>query len=140
MRWRNIDLEKKPRGVAAVEMALVLPVFLTVLLGTLEATRLGTATQQLTNAAREACRVAVLPGSTQNDVQQRVNAVLSGSGITPPSVTPTPVNWSIASQGTPISVTLQIPFDQVSWLNSPFTRNLFDITVTGSATMNSQRP
>ena len=61
MRWRNVDLEKKPRGVAAVEMALLLPVFLTVLLGTLEATRLGTATQQLTNAAREACRVAVLP-------------------------------------------------------------------------------
>ena len=140
MCWRNIEFEKEPRGVAAVEMALLLPVFLTLVLATLEASRLGTATQLLANAAREACRVAVLPGATQDDVQQRVNQVLSGSGITPPTVAPTPGNWETSSQGSPISVTLQVPFDQVSLLNSPFTRSLFDITVTGSATMSSQRP
>jgi Flp pilus assembly protein TadG len=124
----------------AVEMALLLPVFLIVALGTLEATRLGTATQTLTNAAREACRAAVLPGATLDQIQQRSNHVLSDSGVAPLPVVITPADWDTVAQGTPVSVTLQVPFQQVSYLNSPFTGDLFQVTVTGSATMCSQRP
>jgi Flp pilus assembly protein TadG len=133
-------LQKERRGVAAVEMALLLPVFLTLVLGVLEATRLGTASQVLTNAARDACRVAVLPGSTSDDVQQRVNDVLSEAGITAPTVIPSPSNWETAAQGTAITVTIEVPFEDLSWLNNPFTKDLFNITVAGSATMSSQRP
>jgi Flp pilus assembly protein TadG len=140
MRSRDLHLKKDTRGVAAVEMAMILPVFLTLILGMLEATRLGMATQTLTNAAREGCRVAVLPEYSQDDVQKRINSVLSGSGFTLMTVSPSPDNWTTAPEGTAITVTLELPYSQVSWLNDPFQLGFRDITVTDSATMSSQRP
>jgi len=79
----------KRRGAAAVEMAFIAPAFLTLVLGIIESSRLGMVAQLLTTAAREGCRVAVLNGMTQTDVQNRINAVLSGSGISVGTVTPT---------------------------------------------------
>ena len=58
--------------------------------------------QMLTTAAREGCRVAVLDGMTQTDVQNRINAVLSGSGISVGTVTPTcpsPYTWTTHRAG-----------------------------------------
>jgi Flp pilus assembly protein TadG len=129
------------RGVSAVEMALIAPVFVALLLGMIEGARLGMVTQLLTTAAREGCRVAVLDGMTQTDVQNRVTAVLSGSGISVGTVTPTcpsPYTWTSAPGGTAINVTLSIPYSQVSWLKlSGFFNNA---TITASATMSSERP
>ena len=50
-----------------------------------------------TTAARDGCRVAVIPGATQSDVQTRVNAVLSGSGISVGTVTA--VGYTDATHG-----------------------------------------
>ena len=55
---------RERNGTAAVELALVLPLFLTLLLGVLEFARLGMVMQVLTTAAREGCREAALPGFT----------------------------------------------------------------------------
>ena len=77
------------RGASAVEMAFIAPVFLALVMGIIESSRLGMVCQLLTTAAREGSRVAVLNGMTQTDVQTRVNAVLSGSGISVGTVTPT---------------------------------------------------
>jgi hypothetical protein len=97
--------------------------------------------QLLTTAAREGCRTAVIPGHTQSDVQNRVNAVLSGSGISVGTVTPTcpsPYTWDSAPQGTPITVSLSVPYSQVSWLGTPFF--LTNATVSASATLSSENP
>src|SRR3954452_6988074 len=77
------------RGSNAVEMAFVAPVFLMLVLGIIESSRLGMVSQLLTTAAREGCRVAVINGMTQPDVQGRVERVLNGSGIAVGTVTPT---------------------------------------------------
>jgi Flp pilus assembly protein TadG len=131
----------KERGASAVEMALVAPVFVVLLLGLLEAARLGMVCQLLTTAAREGCRVAVLEGMTQTDVQNRVDAVLSGSGISVGTVTPTcpaPYDWTTAPAATPITVSLSVPYSQVSWLAAPvFLKNT---TVSASATFSSEHP
>ena len=122
-------------------MALILPVFLTLILGMIEASRLGMVCQMLTTAAREGCRVAVLNGMTQTDVQNRVNAVLTGSGISVGTVTPTcpsPYTWGSAPGGTAINVSLSVPYSQVSWLTTPFF--LKGATVSASATMSSEHP
>src|SRR3954451_17386085 len=124
------------RGTSAVELALVLPVFLSLVMGMIEASRLGMVAQLLTTAAREGCRVAVVPGHTQDDVQARINAVLSGSGVSVGTVTPSPSTWQSAPMGTPITVSLSVPYSQVSWLGTPFF--LSNATVSASATMSSE--
>jgi Flp pilus assembly protein TadG len=122
-------------------MALLAPVLVTLLLGMIEAARLGMVAQLLTTAAREGCRVAVLDGMTQTDVQDRINAVLGGSGISVGTVTPTcpsPYTWTSAPGGTAITVSLGVPFSQVTWLKVP---GFFGgVTISAAATMSSERP
>ena len=122
-------------------MAIVAPVFVAMMIGQLESSRFGMVSQLLTTAAREGCRVAVVPGHTQTDVQNRITTVLSGSGISVGTVTPTapsPYTWSSAPQGTAITVSLSVPYSQVSWLGAPFFLN--GATVSASATMSSENP
>jgi Flp pilus assembly protein TadG len=134
-------IERKRRGASAVEMAFIAPVFLSLTMGVIESSRLGMVAQLLTIAAREGCRVAVIEGMTETDVQNRINAVLSGSGISVGTVTPTcpsPYTWTSAPSGTPITVSMSVPFSQVSWLPTPFFLN--GAQVSSSATMSSERP
>jgi Flp pilus assembly protein TadG len=122
-------------------MAVIAPVFLTLVLGIIEASRLGMVTQLLTTAAREGCRVAVINGMEQTDVQNRVTAVLSGSGISVGTVTPScpsPYAWDSSPEGTPITISLNVPYDSVSWLPVPLF--LKGTNITCSATMSSERP
>src|SRR4051794_2883711 len=95
--------KRKRSGSSAVEMALIAPVFVMLIMAQLETSRLGMVAQLLTTAAREGCRVAVLPGATQTTVQNRINAVLTGSGISLGTVTPTcpsGYTWNTAPGGT----------------------------------------
>jgi hypothetical protein len=111
------------------------------LLGMIEAARVGMVCQLITTAAREGCRVAVLDGMGQTDVQNRINAVLNGSGISVGTVTPTcpsPYSWSTAPSGTAITVSLNVSYNQVSWLK--FSRFFNNATISSSATMSSERP
>ena len=130
---------------SAVEMAFIAPVFLSLTMGIIESSRLGMVAQMLTTAAREGCRVAVLNYSDANAASQAVNdrisRVLSGSGISVGTVTPTctgSTSWDRAPSGTPITVSLSVPFSQVSWLPTPFFLN--GAQVSCSATMSSERP
>lgn len=128
-------------GASAVEMAVVAPVFVSLVMGQIETSRLGMVSQLLTTAAREGCRVAVIDGNTQADVQNRVAAVLNGSGIPVGTVTPTcppPYAWDSAPAGTPITVSLSVPYTKVSWLGTPFF--LANATVRASATLSSENP
>ena len=115
----------------------VLPVFLTLALGLIQATQLGIVTQALARAARDGCRVAASPGTTQADVQERVAQLLSGSGLPVPTVSPSPANWTTAPRGTPITVTLNVHFSKVSWLNDPFGLGFSNLTPEASVTMPS---
>jgi Flp pilus assembly protein TadG len=125
-------------GAALVEMAVVFPLLVAMILGMVEMARLGMVAQLLSTAAREGCRVAVIQGKTQADVQARVNAVLAGSKINVGTVTPTPSNWATASTGTAVTVSLSVPYSQVTWL--PVPKFLAGATVRAAATMNAERP
>jgi Flp pilus assembly protein TadG len=109
-------------GVAAVEFAVILPFVMVLFLGMIEFGRILMVQQIITNAAREGCRYAVLPGSTISSSRDVVTNYLSGSGITLSSpttqvtVSPDP---STASQGTSITVSVTVPCSSVTWLPSP---------------------
>jgi Flp pilus assembly protein TadG len=126
------------RGASLVEFAFVFPVLLTLILGMVEMARLGLVLQLLTSAAREGCRVAVVYGRTQADVQARVNSILHGSGINVGTVNPTPSTWETAPVGMPITVRLSVPYRQVTWL--PVPKFLGNLNVTATATLSSERP
>jgi Flp pilus assembly protein TadG len=130
--------EDRRLGAAAVEMAMISPVFLALVLGMIETSRLGMASQLITTAAREGCRVAILPGKVEADVQTRINVVLAGSGIPVGTITPTPSNWDTSSGGTAITVTISVPYRQVAWFSPSL--YLTSATITASATMSSERP
>lgn len=131
-----IRRKERRQGTSAVEMALIAPIFIALIMGQIESSRLGMVAQVLNNAAREGCRMAVIPGNTQLQVQQRVNDVLVGAGIPIVTVTPSPSDWSTVVMGTPITVRFSVPFSQVSWFATPY--YLKTATVTASATMHKE--
>ncbi len=131
---------RKRKGTSAVEMACVAPVFVVLLMGIIESSRLGMVSQLLTTAAREGCRAAVLPGSTPDSVQARIDETLAGSGIPVGTVTPTCDSggpWTSAPKGAGITVSLSVPYSKVSWLSIPYF--LKTATVSASATFSSER-
>ncbi len=130
---------KGRRGTSAVEMAVIAPLFIALIMAQLESSRLGMVAQLLTTAAREGCRVAVIDGKTQANVQARVNAVLNGSGIDVGTVSPTNLNggtWTGAVVGDPIQISFDVPYKNVSWLPTPYYLKTASIKV--SATMNRE--
>jgi Flp pilus assembly protein TadG len=107
------------RATAAVEFAVVAPVFLLLVFGMIEYGRMVMVEQIITNASREGARAAVLDGATTSSVQTAVTSYLSSGSITGATITVAPNPPSTAQYGDPVTVTVSIPFSQVSWLPSP---------------------
>src|SRR5262249_44765650 len=96
-RWRS------ERGAELVEFALVLPVLLLLMTGIFDFGFLFQRYEVLTNAAREGARLASLPGYTETDIQNRVNAYLSAGGV-PGTATTTRVFQSVTAGGRTFNV------------------------------------
>jgi Flp pilus assembly protein TadG len=113
---------KTRRGAAAVEMALVLPVFVTVTLGMIELGRGIMVAQLMTNAAREAARTAIIDGSTDTSVANVAKTFLqTAAKVNPSDVSVTITNASGGSVATAqprdlITVNVSLPYSKVSWL------------------------
>lgn len=135
MRVRRRNHGPRRSGAAAVEMAAVLPLFMALILGQIESSRLGMVQQLLTVAAREACRTAVIPGNGTKEVQARIDGVLAGSRISVGTLTTvqtdpqtvgayiTPLNWyttnSSVKAGDTFEVILRVNYSDVAWLPTP---------------------
>lgn len=127
-------LQPRRRAAALVEFALIAPFLVTIVLGIIEFGRVMMVEQILTNAAREGGRSAVLPGGTISNARTAVENYLTNSGVTltnsatQVTVSPDP---STATSGSSITVTISVPFSDVSWLSKP----LFMGTKTLGATV-----
>jgi Flp pilus assembly protein TadG len=126
------SVRKRRRGAAAVEFAIVLPVFVILVFGMIEYGRMVMVQQVITNASREGARRAVLDGATTSSVQSAVTTYLTNAAINGGSteVSPEP---SAAASGDPVTVTVSIPFSAVSWLPTPM--YLGGKTLSASTTM-----
>ncbi len=111
------------RGAVAVELAVVAPVLLVLVIGSIEFGRAMMASNLLTTAAREGARVAALPNKDSNDVRDAVVNELSAAAI--------PVNRtsdieilvngaakdaSTAISGDLVQVTVTVAYQNVTWL------------------------
>ncbi len=110
---------KRRRGVAVVELAVMLPILVLMILGIIEFGRMSMVQQTITAAAREGARGAIVEGSTLSGVRATVNSYLAISGIRGAEVTLTPDLSGTVLHGQPISVSVSVPFDKVSWLPIP---------------------
>jgi Flp pilus assembly protein TadG len=110
---------RKRRGAAAVEFAVVAPIFLLLVFGMIEYGRMVMVQQVLTNASREGARCAVLDGATHLEVVDTVTTYLTSGSIQGANITVTPTNPEDAGFGDPVTVSVDIGFSQVSWLPSP---------------------
>jgi Flp pilus assembly protein TadG len=110
---------RRQRGAAAVEFAIVAPIFFLMIFGMIEFGRMVMVQQIITNASREGARIGVLDGTTGSQVLASVDNYLEGARISGAAVTVNPTEPSTAGYGEPVTVTVTIPFNQVSWLPSP---------------------
>jgi Flp pilus assembly protein TadG len=112
------------RGAAAVEFAVVAPLFFLLVFGMIEFGRMVMVQQVITNGSREGARLGVLDDVTRQEVIDRVNQYLASGGIEGATVDPqygdeSSTNPEDAGYGEPVTVTVSVPFDQVSWLPTP---------------------
>ena len=121
------------RGTAAVEFALVAPVFLLFLMGIMEFGRVMMVQNVLITAAREGARAAIISGATATSVQQKAASYATTCGVTGTTVTVSPANLSQATTTTPIKVTVSVNFNNVSWLPAPWF--LKNTTLAGATSM-----
>lgn len=121
VRSRTTSLAPAREGIAAVELALVLPLFAAIMLGMFEFGRAVMVKEILSNAARKGARTAALPGRDNATVEADVNAVLSSHGLdTSKATIVTLVNdlsadVKMATAGDKVSVRVSLPFSAASW-------------------------
>ena len=113
------------KGMAVVELAIIVPVLVFLTIGMIEVARGLMVKEVLSNAARKGCRTAILPSGSTSSVTADVNQVLSDNTINPNYATVTVmVNGKVADASTAvqhdqISVKVSIPVSQVAWI-TPF--------------------
>ncbi len=110
---------RRHRGVAAVEFAIVAPIFFLMVLGIIEIGRAMMVQQVLINASRVGARRAVMLSSDEQSVIDAVTEYAAGVGVNgvEASVSPNPAT---AAAGVPVTVNVTIGFEQVSWLPAPW--------------------
>ena len=137
------ETEKRSRGAAVVEMAVVSPILVAILLGIVEFGWTMMVRETMVNAAREGCRTAVIDYPSQSVLEEavsnRVNILLGPLGyavddavsmeMTHASDPPLPPNDME-------TVTLSVPFETVSLVGGFFG---LESNITATCTMRKER-
>jgi Flp pilus assembly protein TadG len=127
----------KRRGIAAVEFAVVAPLFVLLVLGVIEFGRAMMVKQIITNAAREGARRAIVESATEAEVRQVVNDYLAGASVSGATVTVTPTALASLGFGDPVTVQVAVSSNSVSWTPAPWF--LRGRTLSESSTMRAER-
>jgi Flp pilus assembly protein TadG len=128
------------RGAAAVELAMLLPVFRIFISGLWEVGRIAEIQQILNEAARQGGRQASTSLVTSSNVQQVVTTFLQNANvptghvtINVDNLTHPGVDADVAAQLDQFRVTVSIPFSDVRWVALPLVTNS-STTLTAQAT------
>jgi Flp pilus assembly protein TadG len=105
---------RSEKGAALIEAAITVPIILLISVGIFEFGRAYQTQQVLVNASREGARLAVIDGTTDDQVRARVNDYLTGGGLKTLTADKIVINRNAAVTGTTISgstVEVQYPFE-----------------------------
>ncbi len=109
------------RGTAAVEFAFVLPIFLLFLFASLDFMRACNLLHTADNAAYEAARRGIVPGSTAVEVENVARGVLATMGAAGAAITVTPA--AIEPTTAQVTVDIAIPMNQNGFVVTRFFSN-----------------
>ena len=96
-------------GTAVVELAICLPVIFLLVFGSIQACNLIFLKQATTEAAYEGMLVAIMPGVTQADVENRIDTVLQARNITGGAVSYNGATFGSLVHGDPLTLVLTVP-------------------------------
>ncbi len=108
-------------GAAAVEFAIVAPIFFVLLIGSLEFGRLNVIRHTADQAAYEAARHAMVPGATVAEARQQARRMLRIVGTRGAQIDVQPD--TLGPDVEEITVTVEVPLSQNGWITPRFTRN-----------------
>ena len=126
------------RGVTAVEFAIVAPLLFLLVLGMVEFGRMVMVQQILTNGSREGARRAILEQATVSEVETVVADYLRSTSVSGATVTVDPDTLTHIGFGDPVTVTVSVPYSQVSWVPAPWF--LGGTNLTAQSVMRAERP
>jgi Flp pilus assembly protein TadG len=108
---------QRRRGAAVVELAVVLPVFVLLVIGAIDVGRAIMVRHKLVEAARAACRLhAIQDEVTPQQVSDVIDKLMGDANLTGYSYTLDPASANDIVHLAPVSATVSIPYDDVSWL------------------------
>jgi Flp pilus assembly protein TadG len=130
------------RGAELIEMAVALPLLLLVVMGIVDFGFLFQRYLVLTNAAMEGARVAVLPGYSMADAQNRATTYASTGGV-PGAVTAVAAFVSLPGPGgswpgVSVTVTHNYAYQYIGPIAGLFGGSFGSVTLTARSTMRSQ--
>ena len=131
---------RRRRGATSVEFALVaIPMFLFIF-ATVEFGRTMMALESMEEAARCGAREAILAGATTEKIETEVHDIMSLLGLEDEEYTVeiSPANLSAQERWSPVTVTINATFDDVSWLPVPM--YLGNVPLSASATLAKECP
>jgi Flp pilus assembly protein TadG len=138
---------RSQRGAALVEAAMTIPILLLIAIGIFEFGRAYQFWQVLTNAAREAARYSVTPGSTVPQAQTIALTYMNAGGVTGCNPGCIAVNEGVvlpSGTGTATNVTISYPFQfmVIQPVAAMVTGRRFQdgLTMTATATMRNEAP
>ncbi len=123
---------RRRRGVAAVELAVCLPIVVLLVIGTIEACSMVFLKQSLAVAAYEGARTAIVPGTTKADVDAACQQILTDRNVSGGTVTVSPANFDALNPGDFVNVTVSAPCSSNSVVPITFYKGR---TLTSTASM-----
>lgn len=121
MESLTLNRKRRRSGIAAIEMALLLPLLLTLVFGMIEYGSLFWRGQQVANAARNGARRGIMAGATATDVTGAVDQTMlaSGMGATNYTVVLTPANPASLASGAAFTVQVTVPYADIKLTGFP---------------------
>lgn len=124
---------RERQGTAAVEFAMVFPLLLLLVFGAIDVGRALTVQHNLVEAARAGCRLyAITEEVTEAEARAAVDQIMADADLHGYATELDPYPSNSIEHLKPVTVSVSIPYDNVSWLPSWF---LSGKTLTGTCIM-----
>lgn len=128
---RNSKLAARRSGAAAVEFAIVAPIFFTMVVASLEFGRLNIIRHTADQAAYEAARYAMVPGATAAEARGRAESMLKIVGARDSKIT------IVGPTDDKVTVTVDVPLNKNGWIAPKFTKSK---SIRAASTLKTERP
>ncbi len=114
--------KRNRQGVTTVEVAIILPVFFLILIGSYDAARVNMLRHTAQASAYEGARRGIVPGATLEEIKKECETIAKSCGAKNIRVTVTP---TVITKDTPeVEVHVEIPLRKNTLIASPFFGNI----------------